>query len=116
MMKNQRFDYAAVALNVCWALGLLLGLLGSSAAAAQQLVVEAKRVVALQREPENPSSGRYDWGPSVMKDGEVYRMLVHDGCLAIYYASGLGFKDKAYTWDLHRCEVEIRLLQRAGSW
>ena len=44
------------------------------AAATQQLVVESKRVVALQHEPENPSSGRYDWGSSVMKDGEIYRM------------------------------------------
>jgi hypothetical protein len=74
MMKHQRFEYAAAALSACWALGLLPGLPGSSAAATQQLVVEAKRVVALQREPENTASGRYDWGPSVMKDGEVYKM------------------------------------------
>ncbi len=39
------------------------------------------------------------------------QILVQDGCVAIYYASGLGFKDKAYTWDLHRCEVGIRLLK-----
>jgi hypothetical protein len=37
-------------------------------------VVEAVRVVALQREPEDPQTGRYDWGPSVMKDGGLYRM------------------------------------------
>jgi hypothetical protein len=41
------------------------------------------------------------------------RILVQDGCVAIFCASGLGFKDKAYTWDLHRCDVEARLLEPA---
>jgi hypothetical protein len=42
------------------------------------------------------------------------QILVQDGCVVIYYAPGLGFKDKAYTWDLHRCEVEVRLVK--GAW
>ena len=62
-----------LALLGCWGLGLS-GFAKSSAPAAQQLVIEAKRVLALQREPEIPASGRYDWGPSVMKDGEVFKM------------------------------------------
>ena len=65
----------AVILSLGWALGLVLDSLGSNTAEAQPLVIEAKRVVALQREAENLSTGRYDWGPSVMKDGEVYRMF-----------------------------------------
>ena len=73
-MNSRVTTGAAVTLSICWALDLLPGSPGSNAAAAQPLVVEAKRVVALQREAENLSTGRYDWGPSVMKDGEVYRM------------------------------------------
>jgi hypothetical protein len=41
------------------------------------------------------------------------RILVQDGCVAIFYASGLGFKDKAYTWDLYRCDVEAHLMEQA---
>ena len=52
----------AVTLSICWALGLLPGSPGSNAAAAQPLVVEAKRVVALQREAENLIT--YDFNPS----------------------------------------------------
>lgn len=64
----------AVASIICCGLGLLPGLFRSKAAAAIPIVIEAKRVASLQREPENPTSGRYDWCPSVMKDGEIYRM------------------------------------------
>ena len=183
----------AVILSLGWALGLLPGLLGSHAAAAQPLIIKATRVVALQREAENLSTGTYDWGPSVTKDGEVYRMwwtrlgggntrrFPYRGTLPdgetyeftypdwgdrIYYAESrdgltwhieggdypgppdqfgldarspmlvlgpsetaqqrnhLGnpsvlkvegvyylFKDKAYTWDFYRCDVEARLLE-----
>ncbi len=42
--------------------------------AAKPLILEATNIIALQKETEDPSSGRYDWGPSVMKDGELYKM------------------------------------------
>jgi hypothetical protein len=35
---------------------------------------------------------------------------VEQGNVVIYYASGLGFKDKAYTWDLRRCELSAELI------
>ena len=73
-MNSQATTGAAVTASICWALDLLPGSPGSNAAAAQPLVVEAKRIVALQREAENPSAGRCDWGPSVMTDGEIHRM------------------------------------------
>ena len=182
-----------VILSLGWALGLVLGSLGSNTAEAQPLVIEAKRVVALQREAENPSTGRYDWGPSVMKDGEIYRMWWtrlggghtrrfpyrgtlpdgetyeftypdwgdridyaesrdgvawhiegddysgppdqfgpnakspmrvlsplenaqernHVGNPSVLKVEGVYYlyKDKAYTWDLYRCDVEARLLE-----
>lgn len=37
-------------------------------------IISAREVTALQREPEDPAAGRYDWGPSVMYDGTLYRM------------------------------------------
>ncbi|HOB75387.1 MAG TPA: hypothetical protein PKG54_12785 [Phycisphaerae bacterium] len=37
-------------------------------------IIQAHEVIALQREPEDPATGRYDWGPSVMYDGTHYRM------------------------------------------
>jgi hypothetical protein len=36
--------------------------------------VEAENVLAPQTEPEKPGESRYDWGPDVMKDGDLYRM------------------------------------------
>ena len=64
-------------LSLGWALGLLPGLLGSHAAAAQQR--------------------NHLGNPSVLKVEGVYYL----------------FKDKAYTWDLYRCDVEARLLKQA---
>lgn len=37
-------------------------------------VLPADSVLAVQLEEESPERGRYDWGASVMKDGDVYRM------------------------------------------
>lgn len=37
------------------------------------------------------------------------QIVIRSGRIAVYYASGLGFKDKAYTWDLQRCEVPAGL-------
>lgn len=37
--------------------------------------------------------------------GEV---LVEDGCVVFYYSSGLGFKEHAHTWDVHRSELLLR--------
>jgi len=37
-------------------------------------IIDAREVLAIQSEPEDKTTGRYDWGPSVMRDGEVYRM------------------------------------------
>ncbi|HSW43994.1 MAG TPA: hypothetical protein VLM89_00290 [Phycisphaerae bacterium] len=41
------------------------------------------------------------------------QVLVQDGKVAICYASGLGFKDKAYTWDLFRCDVAVGEIEKA---
>jgi hypothetical protein len=70
MMKHQRFDYAAVALSFCWALGPL-------------------------------------------PDGESFDFTYPDWGDRIRFSSGLGFKDKACAWDLHRCELRTPLLHRA---
>jgi len=37
-------------------------------------IIKPRRVIALQSEPEDKETGRYDWGPSVMRDGHLYRM------------------------------------------
>ena len=37
-------------------------------------LVKPAHVVAIQREAEDSGKGRYDWGPSVMRDGELYKM------------------------------------------
>jgi hypothetical protein len=96
MMTHQRFEYAATALSVCWALGLL------------------PREVFPQLRAPDPRGTNYEERlfPRFLTDPHG-QILVQDGCVAIYYASGLGFKEKAYTWDLHRCEVETRLLKQA---
>lgn len=41
------------------------------------------------------------------------QVLIEDGKLTIYYTSGLGFKDKAYTWDLFRCDVALDAIEKA---
>ncbi len=40
--------------------------------------------------------------------GEI---VVEEGCIVLFYSSGRGFKDAAYTWDLFRAEVPIDKLQ-----
>ena len=37
-------------------------------------LLDVRNVLAIQREPENKATGRYDWGPSVMRDGALYKM------------------------------------------
>jgi hypothetical protein len=44
--------------------------------------------------------------PRFLTDPEG-RILVRDGRATLFYSSGAGFKDKAYTWNIHRCEVEL---------
>ena len=56
-----------------WLLGLACLLL-AAAPAAEPIVIEAKRILPLQREPEDSAAGRYDWGPAIMLDGDLYRM------------------------------------------
>lgn len=46
----------------------------SAAASDARRIIDAEHVVAIQQEAEDPATGRYDWGPSVMKDGDLYRM------------------------------------------
>ncbi len=58
---------------VCTA-AVLLAWVSIAASAAPDNIIQAENVVAVQREDEAPESGRYDWGASVMKDGDVYRM------------------------------------------
>ena len=41
------------------------------------------------------------------------QVIVTDGKIAIYYTSGLGFKDKAYTWDLYCCDVPVSEIEKA---
>jgi hypothetical protein len=38
------------------------------------------------------------------------QILVEDGMVTIYFSSGLGWKEKAYSWDLRRCTVGNRQL------
>lgn len=47
---------------------------GAGEPRTQPEIIQANPVIALQREPEDPATGRYDWGASVMLDGGVYRM------------------------------------------
>ncbi|GMU20332.1 MAG: hypothetical protein AMXMBFR13_04290 [Phycisphaerae bacterium] len=44
--------------------------------------------------------------PRFLTDPEG-RILIRDHRATLFYSSGAGFKDKAYTWDIHRCEVEL---------
>jgi len=46
----------------------------TSAAAQPGPVLAAEDVAAIQDEPQGPTTGRYDWGPSVMLDRGLYRM------------------------------------------
>jgi hypothetical protein len=39
------------------------------------------------------------------------RIRVENGNVVIYFTSGLCGKPKAYTWDIHRCEIPLRELQ-----
>ncbi len=55
--------------------GLGPALLGAEASQpAPGRIIEAQDILNLQREPEDPATGRYDWGPTVMFDDGRYRM------------------------------------------
>lgn len=54
-----------------WTSGALLG---QGPVPTTQPVYSAAKIVALQSEAGDPVTGRYDWGPSVMRDGDLYRM------------------------------------------
>lgn len=41
---------------------------------ADPRVIPSHHTLAVQDEPGDPDTGRYDWGPSVMRDGDIYRM------------------------------------------
>lgn len=43
------------------------------------------------------------------------RIFVRDGVVSIYYSSGRGWKDDAFTWDVFRCEVAVGDLRRVLS-
>ncbi len=38
------------------------------------LVIEARNVLLLQKESGESGKGPYDWGPSIMRDGDLYKM------------------------------------------
>jgi hypothetical protein len=40
-------------------------------------------------------------------EGEI---LVEDGMVTIYFSSGLGWKEKAYSWDLRRCRISVETI------
>lgn len=40
------------------------------------------------------------------------RMVVEQDHVVMYYSSGSGFKEKAYTWDLRRCELPVSSLRQ----
>jgi hypothetical protein len=45
--------------------------------------------------------------------GEI---ILRGGLATVFHGSGLGFKEKAWSWDIHRCEVDIgEALRAAGS-
>lgn len=46
----------------------------SASAAPAGAVIDAQNSVAVQSEPEDAATGRYDWGPVVMRDGDLYKM------------------------------------------
>lgn len=48
--------------------------LAAAAEGREAEVRDATNVLAIQDEAEVPGQTRYDWGPSVMKDGDLYRM------------------------------------------
>lgn len=43
------------------------------------------------------------------------QIVAQDGKISVLYASGAGFKEKAYTWDLQRCDVRMSSLKRPSS-